>query len=70
MSTKFALSKLLNGPCYHMTNLVDETGYSDAVGIWEKAVTGQQVTTEEWREFFKDAGFKAVVDFPAALFYK
>ena len=70
-STKVALSQLLDGPCYHMFNVADEFGNSDTVRHWHKAISQrQQVSTEEWRQFYCKGGFKAAVDMPSMIFYR
>ena len=67
LSTRAALYHLLDGACYHATDLVQ--GEPDDIGHWNKAYkTG--CTSQEWVDFFEGKGYRAGVDFPLALFYK
>jgi sulfotransferase family protein len=62
MSLKLALEELLNGPCYHMLAVRERPEDPE---VWGDAYEGRQ---PDWRQFFD--GFKAVVDWPAAPFWK
>ncbi|MCA1688697.1 MAG: sulfotransferase family protein [Actinobacteria bacterium] len=61
MSLKVALEELGFGPCYHMTEVFEN---SEHVGQWEAAREGRA----NWEELFW--GYRAAVDWPAAAFYE
>src|SRR5580765_4637619 len=56
---KVALSRLMGGPCYHMSTVADAD-----VDVWEAALGG---SPPDWQEFF--AGYPAAVDHPASAFW-
>lgn len=62
MSLKLALEKLLDGPCYHMLEVF---GRDDHIAAWQAAVRGE---LPDWDELF--ASYRAVVDWPAAPFWR
>lgn len=66
MSLKLALEQLLDQPCYHMIE-VRSRAHVDA---WKQAAhdRGAGWTRADWDELF--AGFGAVVDWPAAPFWR
>ncbi|HZU73967.1 MAG TPA: sulfotransferase [Acidimicrobiales bacterium] len=57
-SLKLALEQLLDGPCYHMTELFPRPQH---IPVWHQAMKGQPV---DWDALFE--GFKATVDWPGA----
>ncbi len=57
-SLKIALERLLDGPCYHMFEVLHRP---DDVAIWHDATDGADV---DWVQFFD--GWEAAVDFPVA----
>jgi len=59
-SLKAALEQLLDGPCYHMFEVMKNRHYN----YWIEASAGKA----DWDTIF--AGFKATVDFPAAVFFE
>jgi hypothetical protein len=61
-SLKLALEQLLDGPCYHMTELF---GREDDTAVWAAATQGEDV---EWEEFLGE--FAATVDWPACAFWE
>ena len=67
MSMKAALGILLDGACYHLTNVAT----SEEVDLvhWEKSIVGN-IKKSEWINFLEGRGFRAGVDFPIALFYR
>jgi len=58
MSLKFALEKLLGGPCYHMLEVF---AHPEHVPLWHEAFT---TGTTDWDAIFD--GYVATVDFPSA----
>ena len=68
MSMKFALGRLLDGPCYHMLNV--SSGNEIDLCHWEKAMAGETISKEAWVEFLQGRGFRSGVDFPLAHFYR
>ncbi|HET9729669.1 MAG TPA: sulfotransferase [Acidimicrobiia bacterium] len=61
MSCKSALERLGQGPCYHMTEVYKRRH----IGLWTDVIQGHPVP---WAELFD--GFRSVVDWPAAAFWK
>jgi hypothetical protein len=61
LSLKMALTRLLGAPCYHMMEVF---GRPDDFATWTRAARGEPV---DWHALF--AGFRAVVDWPAASFW-
>jgi sulfotransferase family protein len=61
MSLKFALEKLLGGPCYHMLEVFARP---DHVAMWHEALRGRLPV---WSELFD--GFVAAVDWPVVSFW-
>lgn len=59
-SLQQALELLLDGPCFHMTEIVASPAL---VGVWTDALAGREV---DWESVF--AGYRATVDFPGCLF--
>jgi hypothetical protein len=60
-SLKLALERLLDGPCYHMYEVLR---HPDHVARWQAAVDGGPPA---WDRLY--AGFVATVDFPGAAFW-
>lgn len=61
-SLKLALERLLGAPCYHMAEVFS---HPEHIPLWHQAFKGKM---PDWQEMFKE--FKAVVDQPAACFWK
>jgi len=61
-SLKAALEQLLDGPCYHMYELIE---HPEAIAQWEMAVAGEPV---DWDALLR--GYAATVDWPAAAFWR
>jgi hypothetical protein len=61
-SLKAALELLLDGPCYHMTEVI---GRPDVAERWLQAVEGD---LPDWDELL--AGYVAVVDWPTVTFWR
>ena len=61
-SLKLALETLLDGPCYHMFELIANP---HAVPLWESAVRGDG---GDWDAIFK--GYAATVDWPGCAFWR
>ena len=61
LSMKTALEKLLNGPCYHMRQVLD--GGVEEIDHWEKVLNGK-ISREEWKLFLEGRGFRSGVDYP------
>lgn len=61
-SLQAALTQLGFGPCYHMTELLQNP---QQVAGWRAAADGKPV---DWQSFLRD--YKATVDFPGCCFYK
>lgn len=62
LSLKTALEQLLDGPCYHGSEVFGE---SRQVRFWSAAARGESV---DWWGFFH--GYEATVDWPAAAFWE
>ena len=60
-SMKAALEKLLNGPCYHGSQLMQ--GTEEDINHWEKLLNGK-VSDKEWINFLEGRGFRSGVDYP------
>jgi hypothetical protein len=60
-SLKLALERLLDGPCYHMYEVMR---HPDHVAAWHAAIQGH---APAWDQLY--AGFVATVDFPGAAFW-
>jgi hypothetical protein len=61
LSLKLALERLLGAPCYHMLEVFS---HPEHVAAWHAAARGRP---PDWRALF--AGYRAVVDWPAASFW-
>lgn len=61
-SLKLALEELLEGPCYHMFELMQRPRDRQ---IWEQAVQGEQV---DWNALLD--GYAATVDWPGCAFWR
>lgn len=66
LSTRAALSILLQGRCYHMASVMES--HQDH-HHWRKAILGQD-NKEDWQEILGKQGYRAGVDYPVSLFYK
>jgi len=62
LSLKIALERLLGAPCHHMMELF---GRPEQVPVWHAAARGEM---PDWNEFL--ARYQAVVDWPAAAFWR
>jgi hypothetical protein len=62
LSLKLALERLGFGPCYHMTEVLEQL---DHVPVWDRAVDGELV---DWDALFE--AYRSAVDFPTAAFYR
>jgi hypothetical protein len=62
-SLKWALERLLGGPCYHMS-VIPEHPYDLGAG-WQTALAGG---TPDWDELLD--GYVATVDWPASMFWE
>jgi hypothetical protein len=62
-SLKTALELLLDGPCYHMTELFNR--HAEDLPTWQAAIRGDDV---DWRAF--PPGHSAAVDWPASAFWR
>lgn len=62
-----ALSILLNGPIYHMYEVVMKK--SNDHGFWTEICQAKK-SNEEWKEFMQGRGYRGGVDYPPSLFYK
>ncbi len=62
MSLKLALEQLGFGPCYHMTEIVENPHHAR---LWRTADAGHRV---DWTELF--ARYRATVDWPACHYYQ
>ena len=60
LSMQAALSKLLNGPCYHMVWVFEGADESDH---WESVIKGK-ASKKDWIDFLAGRGFRAGVDYP------
>ena len=67
LSTKTALTQLLDGPCYHMVDVF--AGDADTLEFWNRAMAGE-LAKEDWRDHMEKGGWRAGVDYPISLFYK
>ena len=61
-SLKGALERLLGAPCYHM---IEVFGHPDHIPTWAAAARGEPV---DWEALL--GGYRAVVDWPAASFWR
>ena len=61
LSLKFALEKLLGGPCYHMLEIF---GHPEHIPCWHGAARGEST---DWHALL--SGYRAAVDWPAAGFW-
>lgn len=61
-SLKFAFERLLDAPCYHMTEVFENL---DHIPMWRQAAAGRQ---PDWHKMF--INYRAAVDWPAASFWK
>ena len=61
-SLKLALEKLLGGPCYHMSELIEREADT---AVWAAATRGEDV---DWRGFLDQ--YAATVDWPACGFWE
>jgi len=61
-SLKKALEILLDGPCYHMLEVMDRP---QDVAVWRAALNGRQ---PDWSDFLKD--YRASVDWPGTPFWQ
>lgn len=61
-SLKLALEQLLDGPCYHMTELFPRPQH---IPVWHQAIDGHPV---DWPALLE--GFKATVDWPGAAVWR
>jgi len=66
-STKVALEILLKGPVYHMYEVIG-SGNRD-LDFWNE-LCKKPKTSEEWKNFYGNNGYKGAVDYPTTLFYK
>jgi hypothetical protein len=62
MSLKIALERLGFGPCYHMTEMVNNPSHA---GLWSAAGRGEPV---DWAALF--GRYRATVDWPACHYYR
>ena len=60
-SLKLALERLLDGPCYHMSEVFQ---HPDHIGLWHGAAHGDMPA---WKTLFQ--GYVAAVDWPVASFW-
>jgi len=60
-SLKLAVEQLVGGPCFHMSELIEDTS---SVDVWHAAARGEDV---DWDGF--PAGFAATLDWPACAFW-
>ena len=61
LSMQAALEKLLDGPCYHMLQLLE--GTEQDVSHWERVLNGD-VSDKEWMQFLEGRGIRSGVDYP------
>jgi len=61
-SLQTALELLLDGPCYHMTEVFKRP---EDVDVWRAALRGE---TPDWTAFL--SGYAAAVDWPASIFWR
>ena len=61
-SLKLALEEVLQGPCYHMFELVT---HQEKLPLWEAAVRGEET---DWNAMFE--GYAASVDWPGCAFWR
>jgi hypothetical protein len=61
LSLKLALQQLLQGPCYHIVELLK---HPEHVQVWDQALDGH---TPDWDTLF--AGYRATVDWTGAAFF-
>ena len=62
LSLKLALERLLDGPCYHMTEVFGNDGHVDT---WSHAANGG---VTDWSDLL--AGYRAAVDWPVCSFWE
>jgi hypothetical protein len=62
LSLKLALEQLLRAPCYHMLEVL---AHPEHIAQWTAAARGRM---PDWHALFH--GYRAVVDWPAASFYR
>jgi len=67
LSLKSALTILLKGKCYHMSEVL--TGTQEDLDVWLDGFDGKN-TPQQWRDFFKKKGCVAGVDYPFSLKWK
>jgi len=60
-SLKIALEKLLDAPCYHMSEVIGNAGHID---LWQDVAAGRA----DWQAIFDR--YAATVDFPAANYWR
>ena len=60
-SLKYALETLLEGPCYHVSEVLGKPGHVD---LWLDAAAGRP----DWDAIFD--GYAATVDFPASNYWR
>jgi len=66
MSTQHALQLLLGGPCYHMNTLKKAD-----LSFWRGLQTGDvPITSDSFKEFFRERDYVAAVDYPPSHYYK
>jgi hypothetical protein len=61
-SLKVALEQLLDGPCYHMFELI---AHQEKLPDWERAVRGEEI---DWEAMLD--GYVATVDWPGCAFWR
>jgi len=67
-STRTALEMILEGPCYHMRDVLISRKH---MKFWEEIQRGTLLPTEEnFQDMFKEGKFVAAVDHPASQYYK
>jgi len=66
-STKVALEILLGGPVYHMYEVIF-SGNRD-IDFWNELCKNPK-SSEEWKNFYGNNGYKGAVDYPSVMFYK
>jgi hypothetical protein len=62
-SLQLALQRLLDGPCYHMLEVI---GHPEHVPVWHAAIRGE--ATPDWDALLAD--YVATVDWPACAFWR
>ena len=66
-SLRLALSHLLNGPIYHMDEVLNNPKTED--NFWIET-SQRERRPDEWRKFLPGRGFRGGVDNPISMFYK